>query len=174
MFPLGANSMQNSFLGSWLWHVPLHLGSSSVLDYAALAVAWAYFGRVSSNQNAINRARISYSVALRALAAALDDTTMQYSAEVICATMLLGLYEVCQMLSINPSIKKRLKIDLIIFQSFNKVSHAWIRHAGGAARLMQLRGARRCYGSAFEYSMFLAWRGTIVCILIDWLTNLII
>lgn len=40
--------------------------------------------------------------------------------------------------------------------------HSWIHHAGGAARLMQLRGARRCYESAFEYSMFLACRGAIV------------
>jgi hypothetical protein len=39
---------------------------------------------------------------------------------------------------------------------------AWIQHASGAALLMQWRGARQCYESAFEYSMFLACRGGIV------------
>ncbi|KAH8909304.1 hypothetical protein BR93DRAFT_875887 [Coniochaeta sp. PMI_546] len=139
MFPLGSSSAQSSFLGSWLWHVPLRLGSSAVLDHAALSLALAYFARLSGDQLVLRNAELSYAIALRSLTAAISDPDNRLASEVLCAVLLLGHYE---------TIVNR--------------SHAWIRHAGGAARLMQLRGARRCYESAFEYSMFLACRGTIV------------
>ncbi|KAF5988647.1 hypothetical protein FBULB1_1380 [Fusarium bulbicola] len=109
MFPLGSSTAQISFLGSWLWHIPPRLGSSVVLDHAAF------------------------------LALALDDAKDQLSANVLCATVLLGHFE-----------------------TFVNVGYAWIRHAGGAARLMHLRGAQRCYESSFECSMFLACRGAII------------
>jgi hypothetical protein len=94
MFPLGVASVQSSFLGSWLWHVPPRLGSSDALDHAALSLALAYFGRVSSNRRAIQNAQLCYSFALKALAVAIADQRQQFSSEVLCATMLLGYYEV--------------------------------------------------------------------------------
>ncbi|VTT76815.1 unnamed protein product [Fusarium fujikuroi] len=142
MFPLNSSAAQISFLGSWLWHLPPRLGSSAVLDHAALSVAWAYFAKLYGDPIALRNAEISYSCAVRSLALALDDAKEQLSSDVLCATVLLGHFE-------------NLK-------TFVNVSHAWIRHAGGATRLMQLRGARRCYESAFEYSMFLACRGAII------------
>ncbi|KAF5681398.1 C6 zinc finger domain-containing protein [Fusarium denticulatum] len=139
MFPLGSSTVQISFLGSWLWHLPPRLGSSVVLDHAALSVAWAYFAKLYGDPIALRNAEISYLCAVRSLATALDDVKEQLSSSVLCATILLGHFE-----------------------TFVNVSYAWIRHAGGAARLMQLRGAERCYESAFEYSMFFACRGAII------------
>ncbi|KAF4951194.1 hypothetical protein FGADI_7685 [Fusarium gaditjirri] len=139
MFPLGPSTVQISFLGSWLWHLPPRLGSSAALDHAALSVAWAYFAKLYGDPTALRNAEISYSCAVRCLASALDDAKQQLSSNVLCATVLLGHFE-----------------------TFVNASYAWIRHAGGAARLMQLRGAQRCYESAFEYSMFLACRGAII------------
>jgi len=40
---------------------------------------------------------------------------------------------------------------------------SWIKHAGGVGQLMQLRGAHR-HREGFDYVMFLAFRGIIVCI----------
>ncbi|EXA34694.1 hypothetical protein FOVG_14111 [Fusarium oxysporum f. sp. pisi HDV247] len=139
MFPLGSSTAQISFLGSWLWHLPPRLGSSAVLDHAALSVAWAYFAKVYGDSLALRNAELFYLCAVRSLASALDDAKEQLSSNVLCATVLLGHFE-----------------------TFVNVSYAWIRHAGGAARLMQLRGAEKCYESAFEYSMFLACRGAII------------
>ncbi|KAF5539794.1 C6 zinc finger domain-containing protein [Fusarium napiforme] len=139
MFPLGSSTVQISFLGSWLWHLQPRLGSSAVLDHAALSVAWAYFAKLQSDPIALRNAEISYLGAVRILASALDDAKEQLSSNVLCATVLLGHFE-----------------------TFVSVSHAWIRHAGGAAQLLELRGAERCHESAFEYSMFLACRGAII------------
>lgn len=40
-------------------------------------------------------------------------------------------------------------------------STSWLRHAGGAARLMQIRGAGR-HSTGLDYLMFLTFRGAIV------------
>jgi len=39
---------------------------------------------------------------------------------------------------------------------------AWIRHAAGAARLIQLRGPKN-YTTEFEKALFMAHTGPIVC-----------
>ncbi|KAK8023326.1 hypothetical protein PG991_006565 [Apiospora marii] len=139
MFPLGAASAQRSFLGSWLWHIPARLDGSLALDYAALSVALAYFARMSGVAQVLRQAQAAYTLALRYLAAAIADSAARAGSDVLCATMLLGHYE-----------------------SFVNVDTAWIQHAGGAARLLQLRGARRCYESALDYAIFLACRGSII------------
>lgn len=95
MFPLGPADVQTSFLGSWLWHLPPRLGSSVVLDHAALSVAWAYFARVFGDVSALRNAEISYSCAVKSLALALGDPKQQLASNVLCATILLGHYEVC-------------------------------------------------------------------------------
>jgi hypothetical protein len=94
MFPIGVASVQRSFLGSWLWHIPPRLGCSAVLDYSALALALAYFGRGAEDRALIQDAELSYSMALTSLAAAIADKGRQFDADVLCAAMLLGNYEV--------------------------------------------------------------------------------
>jgi hypothetical protein len=139
LFPLGMDSTQSSFLGSWLWHVPLRLGQSVVLDTAAQCLSLAYFARLSGDQAILRKAELSYGVALSRLTKSIADPCQRFGSDVLCTVLLLGHYE-----------------------TFGSRGHAWIRHAGGAARLMELRGAKRSYDSAFEYSMFLACRGAIV------------
>ncbi|VUC24504.1 unnamed protein product [Clonostachys rosea] len=139
MFPLGASGVQTSFFGSWLWHIPPRLGCSLVFDYAALSLALAYFARTSRDQVSFQRAEMSYNMSLKALAAAVSDESRHFDTDVLGATMLLGNYE-----------------------KFFGRGHGWIKHAGGTAKLMQARGASRCYESAFDYSMFLACRGSII------------
>jgi hypothetical protein len=95
MFPLGSSTVQISFLGSWLWHLPPRLGSSAVLDHAALSVAWAYFAKLYRDPLALRNAEISYLCAVRSLASSLDDAKEQLSSNVLCATVLLGHFEVC-------------------------------------------------------------------------------
>ncbi|KAK7991365.1 hypothetical protein PG988_000159 [Apiospora saccharicola] len=116
-----------------------HVPARGALDYAALSVALAYFARTSSAAQVLHDAQLAYTLALRYLAAAIADSAERAGSDVLCATMLLGHYE-----------------------SIVNVDTAWIRHAGGAARLLQLRGARRCYESAFDYAIFLACRGSII------------
>jgi len=95
MFPLGSADVQTSFLGSWLWHLPPRLGSSVVLDHAASSVAWAYFARVFGDVSALRNAEVFYACAVKNLALALGDSKQQLASNVLCATILLGHYEVC-------------------------------------------------------------------------------
>ncbi|RBQ75449.1 hypothetical protein FVER14953_05368 [Fusarium verticillioides] len=94
MFPLGSSTAQISFLGSWLWHLPPRLGSSAALGHAALSLAWAYFAKLYGDPIALRNAEISYLRAVKSLAAALDDVKEQLSSNVLCATVLLGHFEV--------------------------------------------------------------------------------
>jgi hypothetical protein len=98
MFPLGAASVQTSFLGSWLWHLPPRMGNSAALDHAASAVAWAYFAKLSADKAILRNAEISYICAVKSLAAALDNSKERLGSNVLCATLLLGHYEVCFLL----------------------------------------------------------------------------
>lgn len=94
MFPLGMQSVQASLLGSWLWHVPPRLGQCLALDLAARSVALAYFAGQGGDDLALGNAKVAYAAALPCLAAALCDPRRKLDAEVLCATMLLGHYEV--------------------------------------------------------------------------------
>jgi hypothetical protein len=94
MFPLGSATVQTSFLGSWLWHLPPRLGSSAVLDYAALSVSWAYFAKLYGDPLALRKAENAYACAVKGLALALGDEKQQLSENVLCATVLLGHFEV--------------------------------------------------------------------------------
>ncbi|KAF5594071.1 fungal transcriptional regulatory n-terminal [Fusarium pseudoanthophilum] len=99
MFPLGSSTAQISFLGSWLWHLPPRLGGSAALDHAALSVAWAYFAKLYGDPIALRNAEIWYLCAVRSLATALDDAKEQLSSNVLCATVLLGHFEISEALN---------------------------------------------------------------------------
>ena len=95
MFPLGASTVQMSFLGSWLWHVPPRFGCNPALDSAAVSLALAFFAGASLDKEILWKAELSYAVALRNLAIALADRSKQLRSEVVCAALLLEHYEVC-------------------------------------------------------------------------------
>jgi hypothetical protein len=94
LFPLGDITVQSSFLGSWLWHVPPRFGRNVALDYAAMSLAYAYFGGISQSQVLLRAADLFYSRSLRSLTKAIADRNKRLSPEVLCATLLLGYYEV--------------------------------------------------------------------------------
>lgn len=104
MFPLGVASAQKSFLGSWLWHIPPRLNCCASLDHAALSVALAYFARVSGDQLVLHNADLSYTFALKSLAIAIGDKTGGLDANVLCATLLLELFEVSTVPSLYADV----------------------------------------------------------------------
>ncbi|KAH7137354.1 hypothetical protein B0J13DRAFT_77536 [Dactylonectria estremocensis] len=83
---------------------------------------------------------VQYTRALRALHKALDDETQRVTAETLCATELLGLFELLD---------------------GNLESHTSMRHAGGAAQLIQIRGAQR-FNTEFEMALFMSHIGPTV------------
>ncbi|KAH8738404.1 hypothetical protein BGZ61DRAFT_440000 [Ilyonectria robusta] len=86
------------------------------------------------------RVLLHYTRALRAVQAALDDEKQRMTAETLCATELLGVFEL-----LNENTK----------------SHSWIHHAGGAAQLIQIRGAHS-FQTEFEMALFMAHIGPTV------------
>jgi hypothetical protein len=80
-----------------------------------------------------------YVKALDSLQKALDCPKQRYKPEVLCATEILALYEL-----LDPAGET-----------------AWVRHAAGAARLIQLRGPKN-YNTEFEKALFMAHTGAIV------------
>ncbi|KAH6885437.1 hypothetical protein B0T10DRAFT_95609 [Thelonectria olida] len=87
-----------------------------------------------------NTILLHYTKALRALQAALEDETQRMAAETLCATELLAVFEVLD---------------------GNMQSHSWMHHAGGAAQLIQVRGAHR-FNTESDMALFMAHIGPTV------------
>ncbi|KKP04207.1 hypothetical protein THAR02_03725 [Trichoderma harzianum] len=81
-----------------------------------------------------------YAKALNEVQKAIDDDALRMSQETLYATELLGIFEL-----LNPQPQM----------------NSWICHAGGAARLIQLRGPDR-FQTDFELALFMAHIGPIV------------
>ncbi|CAK7210272.1 hypothetical protein SCUCBS95973_000722 [Sporothrix curviconia] len=80
-----------------------------------------------------------YSKALRAVQAALEDDAQRLTEETLCATELLAVFEL-----LNDNVP------------------SWMHHAGGAAQLIQIRGAQRFRASESGTALFQAHIGTTV------------
>jgi hypothetical protein len=159
LFPLGRNTVQHSFIGTWLWNIPQRAQWSDAMELAAECLALAYFAKVSRSKMPTMRSREVYALALDGLSKDLESPVSRLSSETLCATLLLIHYEVG-----DSSIKMRFPSNTYGTQNFlDGKNGAWITHAGGVGRLVQLRGAHR-HTSAFDYSMFLAARGYIVSV----------
>jgi hypothetical protein len=125
--------------GPWLARLPALTGRNKLLDSTVRAVTIAHFGRLDGCSSFLSEARPYYGKALRLLSLALADPIEAHSAEVLGATILLSLYE---MFASDPD-------------------DSWLRHAGGAAALMRIRGAaQHRYG--FHRELFLAYRPTLI------------
>ncbi|OCK75439.1 hypothetical protein K432DRAFT_308489 [Lepidopterella palustris CBS 459.81] len=141
IFPLGRSTVQLSFIGSWLWHVPEVLQKNHAMDFAAEALALVYFAKKANSMDTLVRSHWAYANALRDLSRALQDHSSRFASETLCATLLLVHYE-----------------------NFVEIpGTSWIAHAGGASRLIQLRGPDR-HRSGFDCAMFMASRGYLVCL----------
>ncbi|KAK3370800.1 hypothetical protein B0T24DRAFT_300131 [Lasiosphaeria ovina] len=81
-----------------------------------------------------------YTKALRALQVALDDEEQRFTPETLCATQLLAVYELL---------------------SADGKPVSWIRHVGGATRLIEVRGVDR-FKSEFDLALLTAHAGPAV------------
>ena len=123
----------------WLAHLPSLAGTHLLLDTAVRAVSLTHLGKIHHNEEMIEQSRGYYGKALRLLGDAIQDEKTGLASETLSSTILLSFYE--------------------MFASSERAS--WIRHAGGAATLMKMRGpARHRYG--FDRAMFIAYRNAIV------------
>jgi hypothetical protein len=96
LFPIGQSTMQLSFIGSWLWHVPQVLQKSNAMDLAAEALALVYYARKTNSKETLVRSSWVYTNALRALSRALQAHCSRFASETLCATLLLVHYEVSE------------------------------------------------------------------------------
>ncbi|KAJ6786710.1 hypothetical protein PWT90_08282 [Aphanocladium album] len=124
---------------SYLDHLPRHAEASAALDAATRCVAarmrefLIYPERLTSHDTL----RL-YSCALQALQEELGDPSACLSPEALCATQVLGLYELLKVSNVN----------------------AWNQHSAGASTLVKLRGPAQ-YETDFEKSLFLSQIGQI-------------
>ncbi|KAH8893086.1 hypothetical protein GQ53DRAFT_805883 [Thozetella sp. PMI_491] len=138
-------SSASSSLGSWnlVSFLPSRYGRVPALRHATDCVI-AKLRRKHDSSSGVPHRDVSvlahYHKALCALQAALDDESQRMLPETLFAAQLLGIFE---LLDENPETR------------------SWRRHARGAARLIEVRGAQR-FHSDFESELFIAHVGSIV------------
>lgn len=125
--------------GAWLSEVADRSNRSLTLTWAIRAVATSHLGRVARDDALVQTSRRLYGKALVHLNEALQSTEEGFADDTLSATMFLSFYEV-----------------------FNcTYTYSWVKHAGGAGHLIQLRGPDR-HRTGFGRSVFLAYRFFIV------------
>lgn len=124
---------------SYLSYLPSLYGHVPCLSDAADCVIARARQIISPHENWEAAVITFYVKALDSLQKALDSPKQRYRPEVLCATEILSLYEL-----LDPSGET-----------------GWIRHAAGAARLIQLRGPKN-YNTDFEKALFMAHTGPIM------------
>ncbi|OCL11126.1 hypothetical protein AOQ84DRAFT_387053 [Glonium stellatum] len=127
------------WMRKWLSFIPSRLGTSKVLDDAVHCLVSHHVGRLSGQDQVVRRARLAYGQALLSLQQAISDPEQGVSSNTLCATLVLSLYE--------------------LFSCTKK--DAWVKHSGGASRLMQIRGSAR-HMNEFDRVMLYAFRGQMV------------
>lgn len=125
--------------GVWLAQLASRTEVSSTLLHAIRAISLSFLGRQKRDENLIQNARLIYGKTLLKLNKSLRDPIEGYASDTLGATIILTFYEM-----INCTEQD-----------------SWVRHAGGGARLMQLRGAHR-HRTDFEKAIFLGCRFSMV------------
>jgi len=124
---------------TYLSYIPSRYGHITCLN-DAVACVLARVRQIISPPSASWEATVIslYVKALGSLQKALDSPYQRFKPEVLCATEILALYELLD----------------------HSGETAWIRHAAGAARLIQLRGPKS-FNTEFEKALFMAHTGPI-------------
>jgi len=112
---------------------------SSTLIWAIRAVSLSYLGLQMQDKNLIQNSRDIYGKALLKLNKSLQDPVEGLSSDTLSATVLLSFYE---------------------FMTCTE-KNSWVRHAGGAGKLIRLRGPDR-HRTGFGSSVFLSCRYTLM------------
>ena len=123
----------------WLTQLATRTEVSSTLLHAIRAISLLFLGRQARDENLMRNSRLIYGNTLLKLNNSLQDSVEGLSSDTLSATVLLTFYEMLNCTEHN----------------------SWVRHAGGAAHLMRLRGPAR-YRTDFDKAMFQACRYSIV------------
>ncbi|KAF6218015.1 hypothetical protein HO133_006427 [Letharia lupina] len=123
----------------WLAQMASRTEVSSTLNHAIRAISLSFLGRQTRDKNLVQNSRLIYGKTLLKLNKSLQDPTEGLDSDTLSATVLLTFYELLNCTEHN----------------------SWVRHAGGAAHLMQLRGVAR-HRTEFDKAVFLACRYSIV------------
>lgn len=123
----------------WLTQLARRTEVSSTLLYSIRAISLSFLGRQTRDQNLIQNSRLIYGKTLLKLNKSLQDPAEGLASDTLSATILLTFYELLNCTEHN----------------------SWVRHAGGAAHLMKLRGVAR-HRTEFDKAVFLACRYSIV------------
>ena len=112
---------------------------SATLDWAVRAMSLSHLGRQMQDENLVYTSRTMYGKALIHLSKSLKDPEEGVSTDTLSATVLLSFYEM-------HNCTERW---------------SWVRHAGGAANLMRIRGPER-HKSGIDALVFLACRYSLI------------
>ncbi|MCJ1274626.1 hypothetical protein MMC21_002423 [Puttea exsequens] len=123
----------------WLSEIAKLRTISPTLIWAIRAMSLSHLGRQIQDRNLIQDSRTMYGKALLKLNKALQDPIEGVSSDTLSATVLLSFYE---MLNCTERF-------------------SWVRHAGGAAKLMRLRGPDR-HRTGFGLAVFMSVRYSII------------
>ncbi|KAM0260402.1 hypothetical protein ACHAQJ_002804 [Trichoderma viride] len=129
-------------LGRYMTEIPCRLGHNPALDIAVECLLQSHTQLLEAIQFSQPSSQPSpeYMRALQTLQNVIADPVLGTSAETVCATMLMAYYEM---------------------MAPERRSHQYIAHAGGASKLISVRGPRRVRTN-FEYNLFRTQRGRIV------------
>ncbi|QKX63076.1 uncharacterized protein TRUGW13939_10244 [Talaromyces rugulosus] len=122
---------------SYVTHVPCRLGHEVALDHAVQCVV-AAFHALHSQSSSKQKTLSLYMRALNSLQQAINDPERSLSAETLCATELLCLFEYLT----------------------NDIDKAWLQHTRGAALLIEHRGPEM-FTTEFEMSLLIGQMGII-------------
>ena len=123
----------------WLSELALRDQQSTALVWAIRAIGTSNLGRQAQDQTLIQTSRKVYGKALLILNLALQHQDESLSPDTLSATILLSFYEI-----------------------FNCTGpDSWIQHAGGAGKLIRLRGPSS-YRTGFERAVFMACRYSLI------------
>ena len=123
----------------WLTQLATRTEVTSTLLYAIRAISLSFLGRQTRDENLVQNSRLIYGKTLLKLNKSLQDPIDGLASDTLSATLLLTFYELLNCTEQN----------------------SWVRHAGGAAHLMRLRGVAR-HRTDFDRAIFLACRYSMV------------
>ena len=123
----------------WLTQLVNRTEISSTLRYAIRAISLSFLGRQTRDENLVQNSRLIYGETLLKLNKSLRDPTEGVGSDTLSATVLLTFYELLNCTEHN----------------------SWVRHAGGTAHLMRLRGVNR-HRSELDKAIFLACRYSMI------------
>ena len=121
--------------GTWLAQVARKPERSNALTEAMRALSLSHAGRTTKDTAWIKKSRSLYGKALYNLNTALQDSGEGLTSDTLSATLLLSFYEIFDCTS----------------------GFSWVQHAGGAGKLIRLRGPER-HRTGFDREVFLACR----------------